>query len=372
MFFTPGGVIEGRVLSRADGKPVARAEVTLQSIGDAVLTTDAAGLVEYLNPVAEQLTGWSNAEAQDKPLDEIFVIIDEGNGKPVANPAGKVLAENRIVNLAEHAVLVSLDGRQIPIADTAAPIRLSEELAGVVLVFQDVSLKRNLQRQLFERAEKLEEANRRKNTFLAMLAHELRNPLAPISNAIQLLKLDPGLLTEVQQILDRQTGHLNRLLNDLLDVSRITQGKVTVNREMIDIASLIRLECSDNQSRFEQLGIDLQVQVPDHKVLVMADTTRLTQVIGNLLNNAQKFTRDEVIEGLAALRAVSHRRRPPRRDSGRCCSDRDRSPRGSSIPAAAAGRATRAGSGMARPADVGVRPGHLVGRRSERACWRNR
>ena len=105
-----------------------------------------------------------------------------------------------------------------------------------------------------------------------------------------MLKLNPSLISEVTVILERQTGHLNRLINDLLDVSRITRGKIGVKRELLDLGTLVRQECSDHQPRFEQLDIELTIRVPDEPVDVMADQTRMTQVIGNLLHNAQKFT----------------------------------------------------------------------------------
>ncbi len=265
-------------------------QVTLTSIGDAVITTDRDGRVTFLNPIAEKLTGWPRDEALGRSLGDIFLVVDETTRERTANPVDVVLEEDRIVNLAKHSVLLTREGAEVPIADTAAPIRLNERLEGVVLVFHDVSQKRNLEKQLIERAEKLEEANRRKNTFLAMLAHELRNPLAPITNAVQLLKLDPSLANEAHRILDRQTRHLNRLVNDLLEVSRITQGKVSVNREPLDIASLVRMQCTDSMSQFEKKGIGLNLAVPEKPVRVMADGTRITQVLDNLLNNACKYT----------------------------------------------------------------------------------
>ncbi len=125
------------------------AQVTLQSIGDAVITTDAAGKIVYFNPVAEALTGWSQPEAQGLPLLEVFNIVNETTREPVQNPIAKALREGRIVGLANHTVLIARDGREIAIEDSAAPIRDRQgEIVGAVMVFHDVTQNRTLSRQL--------------------------------------------------------------------------------------------------------------------------------------------------------------------------------------------------------------------------------
>lgn len=126
-----------------------RAQVTLQSIGDAVITTDKAGQVEYLNPVAEQLTGWTLTEAAGKPLQSIFNIIDENTRLPASNPVEKCLKERRIVGLANHTVLIDRNGMEMAIEDSAAPIRNRDgDITGVVMVFHDVSKTRKMASEL--------------------------------------------------------------------------------------------------------------------------------------------------------------------------------------------------------------------------------
>ena len=125
------------------------AQVTLQSIGDAVITTDALGQVRYLNPVAENLTGWSQDEAQGLPMQEVFNIVNETTRLPVANPIEEALREGRIVGLANHTILIARDGNEFPIDDSAAPIRASDgQVIGAVLVFHDVTHTRSLTHQL--------------------------------------------------------------------------------------------------------------------------------------------------------------------------------------------------------------------------------
>ncbi len=126
-------------------------QVTLNSIGDAVIATNAKGKVDFLNPVAELLTGWKNADAIGLELAEIFQIFNEGTGAAVDNPVARALRENVVVGLANHTVLRAKDGQELPIEDSAAPIRnLEGQVLGVILVFHDVSLKRANERKLAE------------------------------------------------------------------------------------------------------------------------------------------------------------------------------------------------------------------------------
>ena len=126
-----------------------KAQVTLQSIGDAVITTDADGCVEYLNPVAEELTGWDSQEAQGRPIAEVFHVISETTRQPVDSPITRCLREGRMVEMTEPSLLVNRRGQEISMQDSAAPIRdRAGRLIGVVMVFHDVSQERRLQRAL--------------------------------------------------------------------------------------------------------------------------------------------------------------------------------------------------------------------------------
>src|SRR5205823_4855978 len=141
--------------------------------------------------------------------------------------------------------------------------------------------------------EALREADRRKDEFLAMLAHELRNPLGAISNAAQLLKRfgpeEPRLRRAVETI-ERQIQHQTHLVDDLLDVSRITRGKISLEREWLDLAWLIRHGVEDHRRAFETAHLTLRLELPEEPVWVSGDRTRLNQVLENLLTNAAKFT----------------------------------------------------------------------------------
>ena len=126
-----------------------KAQVTLQSIGDAVITTDAEGRIEYLNPVAEDLTGWETREVRGKALREVFNILNEATREPVENPVSRSLREGRVIAVADQTVLVNRRGQEIAIQDSAAPIRdRSGKIIGAVMVFHDVSKERRLRRAL--------------------------------------------------------------------------------------------------------------------------------------------------------------------------------------------------------------------------------
>src|SRR5262249_8100084 len=143
---------------------------TLASIGDAVIATNTDGRVTFLNQVAQDLTGWNEGEACGRPLEDVFKIVNEQTHQTVENPAARALREGPIVGLTNHTLLISKQGHESPIDDSAAPIRNTEgAIAGVVLVFRDVATRRQAERALHERSEQLAEADRMKNEFLAML-----------------------------------------------------------------------------------------------------------------------------------------------------------------------------------------------------------
>ena len=141
--------------------------------------------------------------------------------------------------------------------------------------------------------EALQAADRQKDHFMAMLAHELRNPLGPIRNAVHILRRVAGGDTradEAHAIIDRQATYMARLLDDLLDVSRIARGKVSLRSEVLDLCALVRGTAEDYRATMEIAGLALSIDVPRNPIWVHGDPTRLSQVLGNLLHNASKFT----------------------------------------------------------------------------------
>ena len=266
--------------------------VTLASIGDAVLATDAAGGVTFANSVAEQLTGWKQPEAVGRSLDEVFRIFNEATGAVVESPVARVLREGNVVGLANHTLLVARDGSIRPIDDSGAPIRdASGNILGVVLVFRDVTERRNFERERLD-------ADRRKDEFLAMLAHELRNPLAVFGNGVQALRMaqrhgvrsDEQALTGLAEAMERQVAQLARLVDDLLDVARISTGKIALRRTQVDLEVVIRRAVETLQPLIAARDADVVLTLAQAPLIVEADGARLAQVFGNLLANAIKFS----------------------------------------------------------------------------------
>ena len=265
---------------------------TLRSIGDAVIATDAEGRVSFMNAVAEQLTAWSHDEARGKPLDEVFRITNEVTAKVVENSVAKVLSEGVIVGLANHTTLTAKDGTKRPIEDSAAPIREGDRVHGVVLVFRDASEARETERRIRESEEELRENDKRKNEFLAMLAHELRNPLAAIGNAV-MLSTHSGLQEHIawsMEVINRQIKHLTRLIDDLLDVSRISRGKIELRRDILDVTPILDSAVETVRPLIDERNHELSVSLERGNLWVNADPTRLEQVVTNLLTNAAKYT----------------------------------------------------------------------------------
>ncbi len=397
-------------------------EVTLASIGDAVVATDQDGSVTFLNHVAAHLTGWSPDEAIDQPIEKVFRIVNAHTRHPVESPAARALVSGEVVGLGNHTLLIARDGTEWPIDDSAAPIRDREgNISGVILVFRDITQRRRQQiamhqlaaivessedaisskdlngnitswnpaaQRLYgyaaeevlgkskalvippERADELpaalrrirqgkrvepyetvrvrkdgrrldvsitispirdeageivgaatiarditdrkraeavlREADRRKDEFLATLAHELRNPLAPLSNALQVLKLagdDRGSVEQVRGLMQRQLSHLVRLVDDLLDVSRITTGKIELRKERVDVKAIVDSALETCAPVIDESGHHLTVSLPPGPLPLDADPTRVAQVVSNLLHNAAKYTNRG---GHIALTAEQH------------------------------------------------------------------
>ncbi|HEY3518548.1 MAG TPA: ATP-binding protein, partial [Gammaproteobacteria bacterium] len=181
-------------------------------------------------------------------------------------------------------------------------ITLPDGKAGVVSYYFDTTRLR--------RAEQgLREADRRKDEFLATLAHELRNPLAPIRNGLQILRFagtDPVAAAQVQEMLERQTSHLVRLVDDLMEVARVTRGRIELRKERVDLGAMLRSAVETSRPLIEAARHELTVELPAEPVTLMADSVRFAQVVANLLNNAAKYTEEGGRISLAGRREGNH------------------------------------------------------------------
>ena len=552
-----GEVARGGQTRVAESREVFR--VTLRSIGDAVITTDTAGRITYLNEVAEDLTGWSPSEALGQPLERVFQIVNELSRQQVESPATRALREGVVVGLANHTILIKKDGSECPIDDSAAPIRNEHGyVSGCVLIFRDVTAQRTNEREkanqlltarllasivetsndaiisksldgtiqswnaaaehlfgftadqaigrhisliipperiadeeqiiaklragqrlehfetermrsdgqlvtvsltisplkddagnvvgaskiardITERkrietdrqnfvalienstdfigmsdlygvpffinraglemvgledldaarrvrvadfffpedqpkimdeflpqvmldghgeveirfrnfktgearwmaykvfklsdaanqtigfatvsqdvterkrlgdnlrllANDLSETDRRKNEFLATLAHELRNPLAPMSNMLEVLKRADGnseILKQAHETIERQLGQMVRLVDDLLDLNRVTHDRLELRRSEVELSSVLQQAVEAARPLIDEAGHELTIDLPEEPIYLNADRTRLAQVFGNLLNNSCKYTKARGAISLSAKR----------------------------------------------------------------------
>ncbi|WP_242391965.1 ATP-binding response regulator [Anaeromyxobacter oryzisoli] len=193
------------------------------------------------------------------------------------------------------AECVRPDGTRVPIL-----VGISAQEDGLAAFVLDLTAEKAAERALQESEERcraiaarLEEEDRRKDEFLGVLSHELRNPLAPIRNALHLLSHggdDPGRAARAREVIERQVGHLSRLVDDLLDVTRITRGRIELHRVTVDLARIVRETVEDHRAGLEAAGVRVVLQLPPAPTWVEGDPTRLAQILGNLLLNSARFT----------------------------------------------------------------------------------
>ena len=248
----------------------------------AIFMLDADGRVVSWNPGAERIEGYSAPEVIGQHLSLFYP--EEARRRRW--PEQQLAAAREHGRFEDESLRVRKDGSTFwahvvttPVRDTAGALR------GYAKVVRDLTDRK--------RIEALEKAERQTNEFLAMLAHELRNPLAPISNALSLLARkptsDPAELW-VRDVLQRQTVQMTRLVDDLLDVSRITRAAVVLDRKPVDLRSIVRNAADASRQWFEERRHEFVISLPEERLMVEADEVRLNQVVQNLLHNAAKYT----------------------------------------------------------------------------------
>jgi PAS domain S-box-containing protein len=257
----------------------------------AIFLFDPGGRVTTWNAGAERILGYREEEILGEPVARFFTPEDVRDGEPEKELA-TATAAGRAGDDRWH---VRKDGTRLWCSGTTTALRdEAGTLRGFAKVLRDRTAQKQAEEQLRQRNEELAEAGRRKDQFLTMLAHELRNPLAPILYALRIARQrGPERRSAVAQawdIVERHTGHLTRIVNDLLEVSRITRGKIVLRPERLDLGRLVKDVSADHRPAFADAGLDLGLELPELPVWVSGDATRLTQVLDNFLNNAVRFT----------------------------------------------------------------------------------
>jgi PAS domain S-box-containing protein len=255
---------------------------------DAIFSLNSDGYFVSANAAAGRLIGYKLQELKDVHFLQLCVpeLRDEA-----ARAFHDILGgQSRDVETA----MLREDGTRIDIFVTGVPISVDDEVVGVSCIGRDITERKRLTAELQERVQELKDADQRKDEFLAILAHELRNPLAPIRNAVEYLRIkgphDPE-LEWFRDVIDRQVAQMARLMDDLLDVSRITRKKLTLRKERVCLEKVLSDSIETSRPLFEG-RIELTTNLPADPLWLDADPTRLSQVFSNLLNNAAKYTGD--------------------------------------------------------------------------------
>lgn len=262
-----------------DANAFLRGIVRASPIPIIVIDPDAP-IVRLWNPAAEKLFGWKESEVLGKELPYIPVHLASE-----AEERRKLLRRGETF-LHLDTQRTCKDGSIIPVHFYAAPLKFDGRVSFLLYMFSD-------ERGRKKTEEALKDADRSKDEFLATLAHELRNPLAPMRNAIEILDLKGVPTPEAQwalEIMNRQMQQMTRLIDDLLDIARITGNKLELRREKLSLNDVLHVAVETSRPIIESAGHELHVSCPEDDVWVHGDMVRLAQVVSNLLNNASKYT----------------------------------------------------------------------------------
>ncbi|MDZ8053322.1 MAG: ATP-binding protein [Aulosira sp. ZfuVER01] len=272
----------------------------LNSIGDGVIASDIQESVNFMNPVAENLTGWEQEEALGKNSKEIFNIANATTRNPIESPIKKVLQDGNVVEISEETILIAKNGQEVPIDDSAAPIKDDKDnIIGAVLIFRDITERkkaseaRKRELEQMQLVTQLEELNQLKNDFLNLVSHELRSPLNNMKVMIQVMQVSPN-AQEFQRYLDLMKVECDReldLINDLLDLQRLeTSSYFPVAPDALLLQDLLPLLIEPFQARVAEYQQTLQLNLPDQLPPLISDRTSLERILTELLNNACKYT----------------------------------------------------------------------------------
>ncbi len=276
----------------------------------AIFMVDLEGRVSSWNVGAERILGYASAEILGQPFDRLFTLEDQQNHVP-AQELQEAHAEDHGW---DDRWMLRKDNSRFWASGLLTPLRGEDgSVRGYVKVLRDNTERKMMEDELRRHAEALQEADRRKNEFLAMLSHELRNPLAPILNSLYVMRQagshDPAVVRSHATI-ERQVGHLKQLVDDLVDVARVTSGKILLRKEKVWLGDLVSRSVEDIGHQIVDRQQTLMVLPAAEPIWIDADATRLEQVFINLLSNASKYTEPgghiwlntQKVDGMAEIR----------------------------------------------------------------------
>ena len=273
----------------------------VESSNDPIISKSLDGIIQSWNAAAEQLFGYTSEQVVGR---HISLIIPPERLAEEEQIIASLREGKRIEHYATERV--RSDGQHITVSLTISPIRDdSGNVTGASKIVRDVTQRKRMEDDLRRLAMDLSVADRRKNEFLATLAHELRNPLAPMSNMLEVLKRSDGdteILKRAHDTIERQLGQMVRLVDDLLDLNRITHDRLELRRSEVELSSVIQQAVEVARPLIDAAGHKLTVDLPREPIYLNADRARLAQLFGNLLNNSSKYTRPKGTISLSAKR----------------------------------------------------------------------
>ena len=273
-----------KVAEEAVREAAVRLKAIVDTAVDGIITIDEAGIVESMNLAAERIFGYTREEVLGSNIRMLMPppYRAEHDGYLAAYMK---TGQRRIIGSGREVMGLRKDGSTFPIDLAVSETRLGARriFTGIV---RDITERKAMEKEL-------REDDQRKDHFLAMLAHELRNPLAPISNAVQIMRIEgpdsPNLGWSIDVIAE-QIKHMTRIVDDLLDVSRITRGTVTLQQEPIAIEKVVELAVQASRPLLDDYNHQLNISLPESPLVLELDPARMAQVLANLLNNAAKYT----------------------------------------------------------------------------------
>jgi len=262
----------------------------VESSNDAIIGKSLEGIIQSWNAAAERLFGYTAEQAIGRNISLVIPPerIDEEDQIVARLQAGQRIEQYETERIRS-------DGQRIIVSLTISPINDDAgNVIGASKIVRDITDRRRLEDNLRRLAADLSENDRRKNEFLATLAHELRNPLAPMSNMLEVVKRADGdseTLKRAHDTIERQLAQMIRLVDDLLDLNRITHDRLELRRSEVELSSVIQQAIEVARPLIDAAGHNLTVDLPAEPIYLNADRARLAQVFGNLLNNSSKYTR---------------------------------------------------------------------------------
>jgi PAS domain S-box-containing protein len=256
----------------------------LESVAEGIVTIDVHGQIESVNPAAERLFGYEPGELLGRDVSVLMPQPDAGRHAHYVQHYVDT-GEARVIGVGREVEGLRRDGTRFPLDLTVSEVPLPDRR-----IFTGI-LRDATERKQAEQA--LRDADRKKDAFLAMLGHELRNPLAGVSNGLHLLAdaaIAPEVADRTRLIMRQQLRILSRLVDDLLDVSRITRGKIRLKRERVELGELVRQSVEALRPKLDARGHTVDLALPDQPIHLDADPIRLGQVLTNLLHNAIRYT----------------------------------------------------------------------------------